>query len=282
MEIGVTVRNMGPQSTAGLLGECVTSAEKLGFESVWITDHIAIPPDVAEGSDGRYLDPLITLSYLAGITTRIRLGTGVLILPYRSALPTAKQIATLQELSGERLLLGVGIGWMDAEFRALGLNRHQRGAQSDSVLALLNRCFGSSAAAKRDAADNTGIDVVTAHSQPFLFRPNPPRPSIYIGGSAKNALPRALAHDAGWIPMGMTPEKLEPAITDYRKTCEREGREARGITVMQGLPTADAKALEASVAAYRDLGVERLVCALRYDEATQFLAQAERLARVLA
>lgn len=279
MEIGVTVRNMGPQSTAGLLGECVTGAEQLGFESVWITDHIAIPPDDAEGSEGRYLDPLITLSYLAGITTRIRLGTGVLILPYRSALPTAKQIATLQELSGERLLLGVGIGWMDAEFRALGLDRHQRGVQADAVLELLNRCFAS---ADNAAHNDTDVDVVTENSQPFLFRPNPPRPPIYIGGSAKNALPRALAHDAGWIPMGMTPEKLEPAIAEYRKICEREGREPRGITVMQGLPTADAQALEASVAAYRDLGVERLVCALRYDEAPQFLAQAERLARVLA
>jgi probable F420-dependent oxidoreductase len=276
MEIGVTVRNMGPQSTAGLLGECVTAAETLGFESVWITDHIAIPPDDAEGSDGRYLDPLITLSYLAGMTSRIRLGTGVLILPYRTALPTAKQIATLQEVSRERLLLGVGIGWMDAEFRALGINRHQRGAQSDAVLELVNRCFASA------AAEGTGADVVTANSQPFLFRPNPPRPPIYIGGSAKHALPRALAHDAGWIPMGTTPEKLEPAIADYRKMCERAGKEPRGITVMQGLPTSNSKALEANVAAYRDLGVERLVCALRYDEAAQFLAQAERLARALA
>jgi hypothetical protein len=82
--------------------------------------------------------------------------------------------------------------------------------------------------------------------------------------------------------MGTTPEKLEPAIADYRKMCERAGKEPRGITVMQGLPTSNSKALEANVAAYRDLGVERLVCALRYDEAAQFLAQAERLARALA
>ena len=127
MEIGVTLRNMGPQSTVDTMVAGAQAAEALGFESIWITDHIAIPPDDAEGSGGRYLDPLVSLAFLAGETSSIRLGTGVLILPYRPALPTVKQIATLQELSRERLLLGVGIGWMDAEFRALDVERRRRG-----------------------------------------------------------------------------------------------------------------------------------------------------------
>ena len=107
----------------------------MGFESVWIVDHIAIPPDAAEGSGGRYLDVLATLAWLAGITKRVKLGSGVLVLPYRAALPTAKQIATVQELSGNRLIMGMGIGWMDSEFKALGLNRHNRGRVSDETLA---------------------------------------------------------------------------------------------------------------------------------------------------
>ncbi len=100
MEIGVTLRNMGDQSDPETLLHCARAAEERGFESAWVVDHIAIPPDDAEGSNGRYLDPLTTLSWLAGATSRIKLGTSVLILPYRPPLATAKVVATLQELSG--------------------------------------------------------------------------------------------------------------------------------------------------------------------------------------
>lgn len=89
MQIGVGIRNMGTQSTRETMAGCV-AAEQMGFESIWVVDHVAIPPDDAEGSGGRYLDVLATLGWLAGITDRVKLGAGVLILPYRAALPTAK------------------------------------------------------------------------------------------------------------------------------------------------------------------------------------------------
>ena len=120
MRVGVTIRNMGPQSTAKTMARCATAAEAAGLESAWVVDHIAIPPDDAEGSGGRYADPLTALAWLAGVTQRIQLGVGVLVLPYRAALPTVKQIASIQELSGERLILGVGVGWMPAEFSGAG------------------------------------------------------------------------------------------------------------------------------------------------------------------
>ena len=85
MDLGVTLRNMGEQSSLQTLLGCAQAAEASEVESIWITDHIAIPPDDAEGSGGRYLDPLVTLGFLAGATSRVRLGTGVLILPYRAA-----------------------------------------------------------------------------------------------------------------------------------------------------------------------------------------------------
>ena len=127
MHIGTILRNMGEQSTAATMATCARSAEAAGLESIWVTDHIAIPPDNAEGSDGRYVDPPIALAWLAGITQTIRLGVSVLNLPYRPALPLAKQIASLQELSGGRLLLGTGLGWMKEEFQALGVDRRRRG-----------------------------------------------------------------------------------------------------------------------------------------------------------
>src|SRR5262249_59689855 len=117
---------------------------------------------------GRYLDPLATLAYLAGVTTRVGLGTAVLVLPYRAALPTAKWAATIQELSNGRLLLGVGVGWMAAEFRALGIDHRRRGRITDETLTVLDACFAD--------------DVVHANGQPFLFKPRPARPPLFIGG----------------------------------------------------------------------------------------------------
>src|SRR6185503_2232690 len=161
--LGIAVRSMGPQSRPEVLLACVRAAEAAGLADVWVQDHLAIPPDDAEGSGGRYLDPLTALAWLAGRTERIGLGTGVLNLPYRPALPTAKAIATVQELSGGRLRLGVGVGWMEPEFRALGVPRSERGRRSDTVLDFLHRAFAS--------------DVVVEHEQPFLFLPRPARPA---------------------------------------------------------------------------------------------------------
>src|SRR5512143_1002594 len=135
MRLGVLVRNMGPASTA----EIVTGAARAvdacpAVADLWVVDHVAIPPDDAEGSGGRYLDPLATLAFLAGVTERIGLGTSVLVLPYRPPLATAKWVATIQELSPGRLQLGVGVGWMEAEFRAVGVDKRRRGAITDTTL----------------------------------------------------------------------------------------------------------------------------------------------------
>jgi probable F420-dependent oxidoreductase len=254
MKLGVTLRNMGAQSSPALLIEAAQAAEAAGMESVWITDHIAIPPDDAEGSDGRYLDPLITLAAISGATQRIRLGTGVLILPYRPALPTAKQVATLQEISGERLLLGVGIGWMDAEFRALGIDRHQRGSTADGVLDFLKTCFA--------APD----DVATSNGQPFLFRPNPAPPPLYIGGRAPHALKRAVRHGAGWLPMGADTERLAEDMAAFRRLAEAEGSTPGPVTLMAPLALDAPDRSRALLDDCRALGVERFVCALRYDD----------------
>jgi alkanesulfonate monooxygenase SsuD/methylene tetrahydromethanopterin reductase-like flavin-dependent oxidoreductase (luciferase family) len=121
MRVGLALRNMGPQSTRATILECARGAEAAGLDDIWVADHVTIPPDDAEGSDGRYLDPLATLAFLAAATERIGLGTAVLVLPYRPAFFTAKSVATIQELCGERLTFGVGAGWMPAEFRAHGV-----------------------------------------------------------------------------------------------------------------------------------------------------------------
>ncbi|MEQ8860967.1 MAG: TIGR03619 family F420-dependent LLM class oxidoreductase [Pseudomonadales bacterium] len=266
MELGVTLRNMGPQSDVATLREGARAAEALDFESLWITDHLAIPPDDSAGSGGRYTDPLTTLAWLGGMTRRIKLGVGVLIVPYRPPLPTAKAVATVQELTGNRLLLGLAVGWMEAEFRALGVDRHRRGRITDETLAFLAECFAA--------------DVVTRNGQPFLFKPRPPAPPIYVGGAAPHALRRALRFGHGWLPMVRDPEALARDLELYRELARQAGGEPGPVTVMAGLPLDRPDDARGLLDRYRALGVERLICALRYADLDGYLRRLDQLAQI--
>jgi len=264
MQIGVAVRNMGPQSTRETLVAVARAADAApAIADVWVADHVAIPPDDAEGSDGRYLDPLATLAFLAGITTRVGLGTAVLVVPYRPPLPTAKWVATVQELSGGRLRLGVGVGWMQPEFRVLGVDPAKRGRLTDETLAFLDRCFAS--------------DVVEANGQPFLFRPRPARPPLFIGGAPPHAFRRAIAHGAGWMPVGLSPEVLAPAVATFRASAAKAGTSAVEVAVLTSLPLGDRAAARERVARYAEAGATRLIHGARYADAGAFRAMLDGL-----
>jgi len=268
VELGISIRSMGPQSAPATFLACAQAAEAAGLADVWIQDHIAIPPDDAEGSGGRYLDPLTALAWLAGRTERIGLGTGVLILPYRPPLPTAKAVATLQELSGGRLRLGVGVGWMGAEFRALGVDRSQRGRHTDDTLAFLRRCFES--------------DVVEANGQPFLFLPRPERPPIYVGGAGEHALRRAVRFADGWMPMFADPAELATDAARLRELSDAAGRPAPAINAFTAFDPRAPEAVPDRVGALREAGVSRLVAGVRYADAETFRRHCDFLAeRVL-
>jgi len=268
LQFGVAIRSMGPQSRPEILLDCVRTAESAGFDDIWVQDHIAIPPDDAEGSGGRYLDPLTALAWLAGKTETIGLGTGVLILPYRPALPTAKAVATLQELSGGRMRLGVGVGWMESEFRALGVRRRERGKLTDETLAFLRRCFDD--------------DRVEANGQEFLFLPRPERPPIYVGGAGEHALRRVVRFADGWMPMFADPKKLESGAARLRELAQAAGREAPAIVAFTAFDPRAPEVVPDRVAELRSSGVTRLVAGTRYDTADEFRRQADFLAeRVL-
>ena len=267
VQVGVTLRNMGPESTPALMAECARAAEDAGLESLWITDHIAIPPDNAVGSGGRYVDPLVTLGWLAGITHRIKLATGVIVLPYRAPLQLARQVAALQELSGARVLLGVGIGWMDAEFRVLGVPRSERGRLSDESLAFFDRCFSN--------------DTIEAHGQPFLFLPRPPKPPVLVGGRAPHALRRAARYGDGWLPMGLEADQLAPLRARYCEFTDALGKPPGSISVMASLPWHDSGRLAAALGAFAEAGADRVVCGLRYRDAAEYRRAVESLARAI-
>jgi probable F420-dependent oxidoreductase len=251
MKLGVVIRNMGPSSSRDLVTAAAQAADACpAVDDVWVVDHVAIPPDQSEGSGGRYLEPLATLAYLAGVTRRVHLGSAVIVLPYRPALLTAKWIATIQELSGDRLILGVGIGWMEAEFRALGVDPRRRGRIADETLAFLDRCFAN--------------DVVESNGQPFLFLPRPVRPPIFVGGMPPHAFRRAIAHRAGWLPTAASPEQLREPIAYFRAEAAAAGLPPPEVTHLGRLPLGDPSAARDKLAAYRDVGVTRLIHGERY------------------
>ena len=257
---------MGEASTPETLAGCILLAEEAGFESAWLTDHIAIPPDDAEASGGRYLDPLVTLSWFASKTQRIKLGLSVLVLPYRSALPTIKQIASIQELSDGRLLLGIGVGWKKAEFRALGIRSSQRGRLTNEALDLMNRCFAS--------------DAVTENGQTFLFKPRPQKPLILVGGDPPHALERAARYGDGWLPTGVpTVDQLETYLDTYRGFCNQVKKPVGSVTLMAGFPMGDTTLKK--LAAYEQIGVDRFVFGLRYETEAQYREQIDRLRLLL-
>jgi len=263
MRLGVLLRNMGPQSAPALVRACALRAEAAGLDDLWVVDHLAIPPDEAEGSGGRYLDPLATLAHLAGVTTRIDLGVTVLIAPYRPPLPTAKWVATVQELSDGRLRLGVGVGWMEAEFRALGVDRRQRGRLTDELLDFMHQCFAQ--------------DEVTANGQRFLFKPRPARPPFLIGGAAEHAFERIVRHGDGWMPMTMKPDELRTPVRDLITLMADAGRPAPQIVPLGGLTLDDPARAREQIAALAELGVTGLVHAGKYTDEAGFAAIVEAL-----
>ncbi|MBI4695338.1 MAG: TIGR03619 family F420-dependent LLM class oxidoreductase [Gammaproteobacteria bacterium] len=266
LERGILLRNMGPQATAGTLRECARLAEQAGLDHVWVVDHLAIPPDEAEGSGGRYLDPLTTLAWLAAATTRLGLGIAVLIAPYRPPLPTAKVIATLQELCAGRFELGVGVGWMDAEFRALGVDRRRRGELTDEFLAFLHECFAN--------------EVAASNGQRFIFAPRPARPPFLIGGAAAHAFPRIVRHGDGWMPMSTEPAVLAPQIAELTARMADAGRPAPRIVPLGALPLADSAQARERLDALAAAGVTGIVHAARYDGVSAFVTLVEQLGRL--
>jgi probable F420-dependent oxidoreductase len=266
MKLGLYLRNMGPQSTRATIVACARAAEAAGLDDLWVADHIAIPPDQSEGSGGRYLDPLATLAVLAGATERIGLGTAVLVLPYRPALATAKWVATIQELSGGRLVFGVGVGWMEAEFRAVGVPYARRGRVADETLDFLQRCFAS--------------DEVESNGQPFLFLPRPARPPVLVGGAPGPSFPRIVRAGDGWMPM--VPKAADPAllrepIATLRAAMRAAGKPEPEVAVMTELPLDDPPAAAARVRAFAAAGATRIAHAWRYADVAEFTRGAATL-----
>ncbi|MEU5096759.1 LLM class flavin-dependent oxidoreductase [Streptomyces sp. NPDC020996] len=180
MRIGVNVPNFGPGANPDNLARWAKTSEGLGFDLLMLSDHVAITSDVAKQYPAPFYEPVTTLAWLAGITTRIKLGTTVLIAPYRHPLLVARMAANLQQLSGGRLILGVGVGWAREEFEALDVPFQRRGALTDELLRTLR-------AAWDDDSDYGSGQI-----------------PIWVGGNSDAAIRRAVRFGSPWHPLRFT------------------------------------------------------------------------------
>jgi probable F420-dependent oxidoreductase len=261
MKLSINLRNWGPYSSRQQILEFARAVDESGLDTVWINERLAFPPKITPdmptySTTGRSLDPLSTLGFLAAVTERIGLGTGVINLPFRPPLITAKWLATVQDLSGGRVRLGVGTGWMEEEFRALGIDSARRGALTNEALGVIRRCFES--------------DVVEVNGQPITFEPRPPRPPIYIGGKPPHALRRTVRFGDGWIPAGIEPEALKPGIEQFRAMCQEAGRPGLEVIAMKTLPLADLPRAVDYARQFRDAGVTHLVHTQGYENVAEY------------
>src|ERR1043165_1791147 len=137
MRLGIHLPHIGRKAAPNTIRRAAIQAEELGFADVWVSEHIIVPQDAAYPPSAIFWDPVLTLTWAAACTSRVGLGTSVLVLPMRHPLPLAKELATLQNLSGGRLILGAGVGWTEAEFEALGVPFRQRGRRTHEGIAMM-------------------------------------------------------------------------------------------------------------------------------------------------
>jgi alkanesulfonate monooxygenase SsuD/methylene tetrahydromethanopterin reductase-like flavin-dependent oxidoreductase (luciferase family) len=216
VRLGVNVPNFGPGTEPGVLRCWAQTVEGLGFDLLMISDHVAVTPDVAEQYPAPFYEPFTTLAWLAGITGRVRLGTTVLIVPYRHPLLIARMAANLNDLSGGRLVLGVGAGWAAQEFGALGVPFRQRGKLTDDYLRAVR-------AAWADEADYRGGQI-----------------PIWVGGNSDAGVRRAVNLGEAWHPLRFTMPWLREAVDRMTALAGEQRRPVPGLVPRIALRLAEA------------------------------------------
>ena len=261
-------------------------AEALGYDSVWVMDHLLNSGYIRERLDDKpYYHPLATLSYLAATTKRVALGTSVLVLPYHNPVELAKYAASLDQMSGGRVILGVGAGAMVEEFEALGVPFRQRGALTNECMAIMKELWTKTDPRYRSERWNLAG---------FKFAPKPlQQPSIplWVGGSSPGALRRAATMGDGWHPTGMSPDEFSAGREEVRKLATAAGRDPDTLTMSvrvevevsgrassqraagrSRLPGDSAEEMIAGIQAYQRAGVEHIVLALNSGEMARIRA----------
>lgn len=226
-------------------------AEEAGFEALWVGDHIALPTTAPDPATEPRLEALVALTYLAAVTSRVRLGVGVIVLPQRQPVLLAKQLSSIDVLSKGRLTVGIGVGYLEPELRALGVSLADRGARADEYLAAMRTLWEEPTPSF--AGRFVFFDDVVERPRP-IQRPHPP---IVIGGHSPTAHRRAIQAGNGWYGWELDPEHTAQAMADLRETAGRFERPA-GLGELEITITPPGTIDIDQARRYADLGVHRL------------------------
>jgi probable F420-dependent oxidoreductase len=219
MKFGVNLINFGPSAAPDSLARWAMLTETLGYHFLMTSDHVAITPDVQARYAAPFYEPFTTLGWLAGVTRHIEIGSTVVILPYRQPLEVARMAANVDQLSGGRLLFGVGVGWSQQEFAALGVAFNRRGALTNEYLAALKTLWTT------DVASFQGrhVSFTEVHTAPRPARQ--PHPPIWVGGASDAAMRRAVGYGDAWHPNRVRPDWLKSTgLPRLRQIADTEGK----------------------------------------------------------
>jgi probable F420-dependent oxidoreductase len=296
MKLGVALPHIGPTASPEAIIETAAAAEGLGFDSVWVLDRLLWPLEPTARYPGNprgelpavmqiVYEPLTVLSFIAARTTRLELGTSVIVAAYRSPILAAKIGATLDRLSGGRLILGVGAGWSADEFVAVDQPITERDRRTDEFIRALRSLW---------SAGETRFDGDYYRVPPSICLPKPLQPGgppIWIGGNSNRALRRAAELGDGWHPTGrMKPEAFAEKVKLLRRLTVGAGRDARAVAltlrwnaVSDLEEQSDIDAFSRALSEYRSIGVQHICFDLnipRERPLARMLATMERIKKI--
>lgn len=267
---------------AGTIDEVATiarAADALGYHHLTCSEHVAVPQDVAATRGSRYWDPLATLGYLAAVTERIRLATSVIVLGYHHPLAIVKRYGTLDQVSGGRLILGVGVGSLAEEFELLGAPFTDRGDRADESLRALRACLSTEHSAYAGPYDRWSDMLV----EPCAAQARVP---IWVGGRSRRSLRRAVELGDGWTPFGLSPSEIHAMIDAARTTGAWSNRTRPLDIVLQSNraldPLGDADATAAEVEALCSAGATGLALRFVHHSPDHYIEQMTAMVDVVA
>ena len=274
MIAGVHLPQAGPAASGEALTRAAVLAEDLGFADVWVSDHLVVPTGVPYPPSAYVFEPLAVMAWVAASTRRVGIGTTVLVLPMRNPVFVAKSIATIDQLSGGRVILGVAAGWLEAEFDALGVPFDERGAWTDEAITMLRQMWTEDRITAEFPVHGARFESIRAKPQPVGHVP------IWIGGHAKVALDRAVEVGDGWHG-GFLPIEQTRAAVDYLRQRRPEPEFVISMRTRWDPLNDDRDTILTELDEYRDAGVGHVVPEPAQRTLDDYLRSIEALAEVL-
>jgi probable F420-dependent oxidoreductase len=278
MKLGLYGINLGLCADPEVAASVARAAEDAGFESVWTAEHVVLPdpqvPPSPVPADTPFLDPAVALAHVAAHTRTIRLATGIIILPQRNPVVLAKEMASVDVLSGGRLIFGIGAGYLQPEFEAIGAPFEDRGARTDEYIEAIRALWTQPA--PRFEGRFVSFGGINAQPRP-VQKPHPP---IVIGGASPPALRRTVRQGNGWYGFALDLDATASCVAGLREAQRRVERPAE-LGALEISVTPSVPVDPDTVRRFQDLGVERLVLLALAGDAEALIASLEKTAEAL-